>query len=105
LPGGPEKPLRNLVRLADARKETRKWHFWYLRQDCYRLLGTVVFYVTKCIYIYVSSSHSYQMTIKELMIMLPLHGKNTAVLQLQDASRQAVLKKLTRKVAIVSECR
>jgi len=30
----------------------------------------------------VSSSHLYQITIKELMIMLPLHGQNTAVLQL-----------------------
>ena len=29
-----------------------------------------------------SSSHSYQITIKELMIMLPLHGQNTAALQL-----------------------
>ena len=28
-----------------------------------------------------SSSHSYQITIKELMIMLPLHGQNTAALQ------------------------
>lgn len=28
-----------------------------------------------------SSSHSFQITIKELMIMLPLHGQNTAALQ------------------------
>jgi hypothetical protein len=32
---------------------------------------------------HVSSSHSYQITIKELMIMLPLHGQNTATLQLK----------------------
>ena len=29
---------------------------------------------------HVSSSHSYQITIKELMIMLPLHGQNTTAL-------------------------
>lgn len=31
-----------------------------------------------------SSSHSYQITIKELMTMLPLHGQNTAALQHQS---------------------
>ena len=30
---------------------------------------------------HVSSSHSYQITIKDLMIMLPLHCQNTAALQ------------------------
>jgi hypothetical protein len=32
--------------------------------------------------VHVSPSHSYQITVKELMIMLPLHGQNTAALQL-----------------------
>ena len=51
---------------------------------------------------YVSSSHSYQITIKELMIMLPLHGQNTAALQLK-VSGQAILKKLTRKEVFVKQ--
>jgi len=42
-----------------------------------------------------SSSHSYQITIKELMIMLPLHGQNTAALQLINVSGQTILQKLT----------
>jgi len=41
---------------------------------------------------HVPSSHSYQITIKELMIMLPLHGQNTAALQLK-VSGQVILQK------------
>jgi len=37
-----------------------------------------------------SSSHSYQITIKELLIILPLHGQNTAALQ-PKVSGQAIL--------------
>jgi len=33
---------------------------------------------------HVLSSHSYQITVKELMIMLSLHGQSTAALQLKD---------------------
>jgi len=36
------------------------------------------------------------------MIMLPLHGQNTAALQLKD-SGQAILKKLTRKDVFVKQ--
>ena len=39
---------------------------------------------------------SHQITIKELMIMLLLHGQNTAVIQCK-VSGQAILQKLTRK--------
>ena len=35
----------------------------------------------------VLSSYSYQITIKELMIMLPLHGQNTAALQQTSVGR------------------
>ena len=41
-------------------------------------------------------------TIKELMIMLPLHGQNTAALQLKF-SGQAILQKLTRKDVFVKQ--
>jgi len=51
---------------------------------------------------YVSSSHSHQITIKELMIMLPLHGQNTAALQL-IVSGQAIHQKLTRKDVFVKQ--
>ena len=51
---------------------------------------------------YVSSSHSYQITTKELMFMLPLHGQNTAALQLK-VSGQAILQKLTRKDVFVKQ--
>jgi len=50
----------------------------------------------------VSSSHSYQITIKELMIVLSLHGQNTPALQLK-VSGQAILKKLTRKDFFVKQ--
>lgn len=50
----------------------------------------------------ISSSHSFQITIKELMIMLPLHGQNTAALQLK-VSGQAILQKLTRKDVFVKQ--
>ena len=49
------------------------------------------------------SSHSYQITIKELIIMLPLDGQNTAALQLPIVSGQAILQKLTRKDVFVKE--
>lgn len=35
----------------------------------------------------ISSNHSFQPSIKRLMIMLPLHGQNTAALQLQSVGR------------------
>jgi hypothetical protein len=50
-----------------------------------------------------SSSHSYQITTKELMIMLPLHGQNTAALQLTEVSGQAILQKLKRKDVSVKQ--
>jgi hypothetical protein len=50
----------------------------------------------------VPSSHSYQITIKELVITLPLHGQNTADLQLK-VSGQAILQKLSRKDVFVKQ--
>ena len=50
---------------------------------------------------HVSSSHSYQITVKDLMIMLPLHSQNTAALQVK-VSGQAILQKLTKTDVLLS---
>jgi len=52
---------------------------------------------------HVLSSHSYQITIKELTIMLPLHGQNTVAPRSLKVSGQAILQKLTRKNVFVKK--
>jgi hypothetical protein len=51
----------------------------------------------------VSSSHSCQITIKNLMIMLSFHGQNTGALLLLKASGQAIFQKLTRQDVFVKQ--
>ena len=45
----------------------------------------------------VSSSHSYQITTENLMIILPLQGQNTAAHQLLNVTGQAIIQKLTKQ--------
>ena len=67
--------------------------------ECIMYVCMYVYVLCMYMYVYV---YMYVCMYKELVIMLPLHGQNTAALQLKD-SGQAILQNLTKKDVFVKQ--